>query len=267
MVIIRNDCSPALASLEWGSSRSPRLQGVAEFIHKLAIPRRIQLGFLHVSGDQLIREGIDDGSRKHASALLGPACGPKLKSLVLGFAAAHGPDITIDFFASAGNHLVERYAAWTLDPRAELVDAFSSRSWNHGLCNCGKYHRENGFFFPPGGLEDRIVRRAKSDGARGIFLVPTNRKAAYYMCLSQHAHASRVIEQTATGFVHANRAMTQHTLFAVDFEERPDRTAPARCGQESHRRISGRADRVIESEERGALSDKIAALAGDLLDK
>lgn len=66
------------------------------------------------------------------------------------------------------------------------MDAFSARSWNHGKCVCGRRHRETGFFFPPNGLEDTVVRRAKSDGARGIFLVPTNRKAAFYMCLSQH---------------------------------------------------------------------------------
>ena len=73
MVIIRGDCAPALSCMEWGSSRSPKLQSVAECMRKAAIPRGIQLGFMHVSGEQLIREGVDDGSRKHAQALAGPA--------------------------------------------------------------------------------------------------------------------------------------------------------------------------------------------------
>ena len=260
-VIIRNDCAPALSCLERGSSRSPRLQSIAEHIHMLAIPRQIQLGFLHASGEQLIREGIDDGSRKHASALLGPACGVELKQVVLEFAAIHSPGITIDFFAAAGNTIVERFAAWTEDPGAELIDAFSSRSWNHGMCVCRRRHRETGFFFPPNGLEDTVIRRAKSDGARGIFLVPTNRKAGYYMCLTQHSHASRVVRPDRGAFVHTTRAMTPHTLFAVDFGERADHTAPP-CGQEGRRRTSGREQRVLEILERGALSSKLATLAG-----
>jgi len=265
MVIVRNDCSPALACLEKGSSRSPKLQGVSEHMHKRAIPRNIVFGFLHATGEQLILEGIDDGSRQHASALLGPACGEKLRELVLAFGERHSPGITIDYFASAANALVERFASWTGDIGAELVDAFSSRSWNHGTCVCGRCHRETGFFFPPGGLEDRIVRRAKSDGARGIFLVPTNRKAAYYMCLAQNAHARQIIDQQCTGFVHSTRPLTQHTLFAVDFGERADRTAPAACGQAHRRRSSGREARRIETEERATLSRNIAALAGSLL--
>ena len=96
------------------------------------------------------------------------------------------------------------------------MDAFSARSWNHGTCVCGRRHRETGFFFPPNGLEDTVVRRAKSDGARGIFLVPTNRKAAFYMCLSQHAHASRIVRSDKDTFVHVVRSMPQHTLFAAD---------------------------------------------------
>jgi hypothetical protein len=70
--------------------------------------------------------------------------------------------------------------------------AFSARSWNHGRYVCGLLHRETGFFFPPNGLEDTVVRRTKSDGAREIFLAPLNRKSAFFMYLSQHAYASCV---------------------------------------------------------------------------
>ena len=105
-VIIRNDCVPALACLERGSSRSPKLQGIAERIHKAATSRQVQLGFLHASGEQLIREGVDDGSRKHAIALLGPACSVSLQQVVRDFASTYSPGITIDYFAAAGNALV-----------------------------------------------------------------------------------------------------------------------------------------------------------------
>jgi hypothetical protein len=264
LVIVRNDCAPALSCLERGSSRSPRLQSVAEKMHRAAIPRRIQLGFLHVSGEQLIREGIDDGSRKHAMALLGPASGPALRQIIFSFAAEHSSGITIDYVAAAGNALVERFSAWTAELGAELVDAFSSRSWNHGTCVCGRRHRETGFYFGPQGLEDRIVRRAKSDGARGIFLVPTNRKAAYYICLTQHSHGTRVVEHARELFAHTARTMPQHTLFAVDFGERADQTAPL-CGQEGRRRALGREVRGLETLERGVLVDKLAQLAGALL--
>jgi hypothetical protein len=94
-----------------------------------------------------------------------------LQQVVREFASTYSPGITIDYFAAAGNALVPRFAAWTAEAGAEIVDAFSARSWNHGKCVCGIRHRETGFFFPPNGLEDTVVRRAKSDGARGIFLV------------------------------------------------------------------------------------------------
>jgi hypothetical protein len=237
------------------------LQGIAERIHKAATSRQVQLGFLHASGEQLIREGVDDGSRKHASALLGPACSVSLQQVVRDFASTYSPGITIDYFAAAGNALVPRFAAWTAEAGAEIVDAFSARSWNHGKCVCGLRHRETGFFFPPNGLEDTVVRRAKSDGARGIFLVPTNRKAAFYMCLSQHAHASRIVRSDKDTFVHVVRSMPQHTLFAVDFGERADHTSPP-SGQEGHRRSTGRELRPLEAIEQGVLAAKLAALAG-----
>ena len=91
---------------------------------------------LHVSWKQLLAEGIDDGSRKHA------ACGTELRALVREFAEGSGSRITIDFFDSAANAMAERYAAWTEDQGAELIDAFSSRSWDEGRSVCGRYHRE-----------------------------------------------------------------------------------------------------------------------------
>ena len=127
----------------WSAALRDRPDCRAEKLHMAAIPRRIQFGFLHASGEQLIREGIDDGSRRQASALLGPACGVTLKPTIFEFATMHSPDFTIDFFAAAGNTIVKRFAAWTAEPGAELVHAFSSQSWNHGMCVCGRRHRDD----------------------------------------------------------------------------------------------------------------------------
>ena len=265
IVIIRNDCAPALAALEKGSSGSPQLQAAAVALHKLSNAKGVRLMFLHVSGQQLVAEGIDDGSRKHAAALRGPACGHELQETVRQFATAAGGAITIDFFASAANTVAARFASWTEEAGAELTDAFSSRSWDQGQCVCGKYHRETGFYFPPNGLEERVVRRAKSDGARGIFLVPINQKAAYYKCLRQFAVIEQAVGAKVGLFTHTARQMPKHVLIAADFATgNADRASPP-CGQEFVRRVNGRAIRQIEQAEQAGISECIAALAESVL--
>ena len=102
--------------------------------------------------------------RRLAQARAGATSGHKLKDLVSAFARQHSPGITIDFFAGASNKLVTRYAAWTQEAGAELTDAFSTRGWGHGvgwheLC-VREISQRN---FPPAGLEDHVVRWAKSD--------------------------------------------------------------------------------------------------------
>jgi hypothetical protein len=165
------------AEQERGSSRSAQLHEAAVSIHKRSNRQGVWLMFLHVSGKQLVAEGIDKGSRRFAAELRGTACGAGLREVVHRFARRAGGAITIDYFASASNAMAA----------AELVDAFVARSWDQWLCPCGHYHRETGSYFPPNGLEERVVRLAKLDGARGSVLVPINRKAAYYMCLMQFA--------------------------------------------------------------------------------
>jgi hypothetical protein len=194
VLLLINDCVPVLAAIMKGSARSPRLQAAAEAIHKACIPRGVVVRTLHVSREQLIEEGVDNGSRKHAQALRGPASSAKMRGIVAEFALEVGCPITIDLFASADNALCRRYAAWTDEPQAEAVDAFSMRSWDVGRCLCGAEHREWGFYFPPAGLEDRVIRRAQSDGARGIFLVPRNRKAPFFQALRQRALLRKDLE-------------------------------------------------------------------------
>ena len=202
---------------------------------------------LHATGQQLIEEKVDEGSRRHAQALRGPACSPRLRRIVSEFAADVGCPLTMDFFASAENSLCKRFAAWTDEPQAEIVDAFTARNWDVGVCVCGKEHREWGFYFPPSGLEDRVVRRAQSDGARGIFLVPRNRKAPYFQALRQRAILIRNLESEPDLFVHARKQMCKHSLIAVDFGYGNDLTSPF-CGQESEPRRKGRVALPVEEE-------------------
>ena len=90
--------------------------------------------FLHVSGKRLIEEGADDGSRKHAEALRGPACGGALKAQILRLAKRARREITVDMFASSSNALVPRFMSWTAEQDNEREDAFSARSWYETKC-------------------------------------------------------------------------------------------------------------------------------------
>ena len=263
VVILRNDCAPALAGLCNGSSRSSELQAASIKLHKLAIPRGIFSRFLHVSGEELIHEQVDDGSRAKARSLQGPACGARLRKTVFRFAADQGWQLSIDFFASACNRLTERYMSWSNDPACELVDAFAARSWNSSHCpHCDRCHREVGFFFPPNGLQDRVVRRARSDGTRGVFLVPCNPKAPFYVALRKHAVAALDIPNDPDVFSHSLKPLCKHTLLAVDFGLADDCTMG--CGQESDHRPQGRFVLPVEVEESAALLFKMSNMAAEV---
>ena len=259
VLLLINDCVPVLAAIMKGSARSPRLQAATEAIYRACIPRGVVVRTLHASGKQLIEEMVDEGSRRHAQALRGPACGERLRSIVFEFAREVGCPLTIDFFASAENTLCRRYAAWTDDPRAEAVDAFSIRNWDVGRCVCGMEHREWGFYFPPSGLEDRVVRRAQSDGARGVFLVPRNRKAPYFQALRQRAILMRNLESEPGLFIHVRKQMCKHSLIAVDFSGGNDLTTVF-CGQESEPRRKGRTALPVEEEAARDLVQQISLL-------
>ena len=73
--------------------------------------------------------------------------------------------------------------------------------------------------------------RARSDGARGWFLVPYSAKAGFWQCLTREATAR--FDDIANGhaFTHAGaRKMGLHSLFFVDFAESADTSAPACVG-------------------------------------
>ena len=248
VVLLRNDCAPALAGIQKGSYRSPMLQAASIDVHKQCLAAGWIPMALHVSGQRLIEEGVDDGSRAGAKIIWGPKCSARLRSFVFSFCKEEGCAITIDFFASSCNALVERFASWTKEPMSEAVDAFSMRSWESSLCpTCGVRHKELGFFFPPQGLEDKIVSRARSDGARGIFLVPTRQRAGYWMALRRAARRWCAVPAADCVFENTERELGAHTLFLVDFEGPPDATEP--CAAAGRRRSAVRPRDPVEDRE------------------
>ena len=76
-----------------------------------------------------------------------------------------------------------------------------------------------------------MVRRARKDGARGVFSVPRNRKLAYYQSLRQNA------------------------MFKQDLDAAPDPFE-----YEVHRRQPGREKRPVGAEEARALVQQISLL-------
>ena len=188
-LIVQNDCQNGLYGLHKGS-RSPVIQFAAINIAKTSIEEGRFPLFLHVSGKRLIEEGTDAGSRKHAEALRGPASGGTLKSQILRLARRAERAITVDMFASNSNVLVPRFMNWTAEQDKEREDASSAKPWDVTMClQCKQEHREIGFYFPPNNLEDKVVLRARSDGARGWFPVPYSAKAGFWQCLTREATA------------------------------------------------------------------------------
>jgi hypothetical protein len=135
-------------------------------------------------------------------------------------------------FASSSNALVQRFVIWMAEQDNEREDAFSAKPWDVTMClQCKQELREIGFYFPPNNLEDKVVLRARSDGARGWFPVPYSAKAGFWQCLTREATAR--FDDIANGhaFTHAGARKTGlHSLFFEDFAESADTSAPACVG-------------------------------------
>ena len=101
--------------------------------------------------------------------------------------------------------------------------------------------------FSPQGLEDRVVSRARSDGARGLFLVPTRQRAGYWMALRRASRRWKAVPEGDCVFENTERALGAHTLFLVDFEGPPDATEP--CAAAGRRRAAGRTRDPVEAKE------------------
>ena len=246
-VLFVNDCLPVVLAMRKGS-RSPNLQSDAESMALAALEAGCKALYLHVPGAEMIAEGVDGASRDGAKRIIGPACSERGRAKIRSLLAQHGWNITIDLFAAACNRITDRYASWTDEPDSEAVDAFTLPSWDQSQCVCGCVHRETAFIFPPRGLEKAAVRRAKSDGVRAAFLVPTAYKSGYWAALRGRAVARMQLDEPATDFHHSQFPLGNHTLFLVDFGGSDSVSPP--CGQE--RRLRGRRCRLapVEQEER-----------------
>ena len=255
-----NDCVPALRALQKGSSK-PHMQAAAEQLTMDCIRTGQFPMFLHVSGESLVSDGTDEGSRTKARSLQGPACGDWLWEQALQMAGQLGWAMTIDMFAAACNARLPRYMTWTDEGGSEQVDAFAARTWDSSEClSCGRRHAECGWYFPPSGVVNRSVKRAQSDGARGLFLVPTNVKAPYWLALRRVSLAQLEIAANPALYKWSGRDMGRHTLFAADFAE-SDRRDGDPCPQAFEKREKVCRFTPVEQEEQAAIQRKLRHLA------
>ena len=255
-----NDCAPALAALQKGSSK-PNLQAATEQLHIDCVRAGQFPMFLHVSGESLVSDGVDDGSRTKARSLRGPCSGAWLWAEAQQLATAVGWSMTVDMFAAACNTKLPRFMTWTDETGSEQVDAFAARTWDSSECpGCRQRHAECGWYFPPSGVVDRCVKRAQSDGARGIFLVPTNVKAPFWLALRRVSRAQKEVAANPGLYEWCEKPLGRHTLFAADFAE-TERRDGAPCPQAFLRREKVGRFSPVELEEQEAIQSKLRHLA------
>ena len=206
----------------------------------------------------MVASGTDGASREGAqNIILGPYSTAVGRAKISAFLKLHGWKATIDLFAADSNKFTERYASWTDEPNSEAVDAFSLPSWNQSLCPCGRVHRETAFIFPPKKLERTAFKRARSDGVRAIFLVPTAYTAGYWKGLRARSVAQLELTSPKAEFHNPQGTMGNHTLFLVDFGG-ADSSSAASCGQDHLYR--GRRQRLspLELDERSRTRAELA---------
>ncbi len=170
--LIRSDCVGAIAALRKGSYRSPALQNV-ELLHNRMF---MDVGaapplYLHVPGVKA--GGVDDLSRSAARARLASESTAALRQIVTAEAERLGDLISLDLFATSDNTLVPWFFARYPEPLAEGADALAQLDWGQSRCpHCGRLHHECAYAFPPRGLLEAFVAKARSDGLRGVIVVP-----------------------------------------------------------------------------------------------
>ena len=257
-VLFVNDCLPVVLAMRKGS-QSNRLQADSEYMATAGLEAGASLLYLHVPGTRMIEEGVDGASRTGAQRIVGPTCTAGTRATITELMQRHGWRLTIDLFAANCNRLSPRFASWTDEPDSEVVDAFTMNSWNQSKCKCGRIHRETSLIFPPKGLERTVVKRARSDGVRGVFIVPTSYKAGYWMALRNHSTDQIELTQPNTDFASAQVPLGKHTVFLVDFGGSDTSSPP--CGQEDQfrgrRPLLGR----VEQAERERVQAELRALA------
>ena len=260
-VLFVNDCLPVVLAMRKGSN-SGQLQQDAEYMAVAGLEAGASLLYLHVPGTRMIEEGVDGASREGAKRIVGPACTERAKGIIEDLLRRNGWTLTIDLFAANCNKATERFASWTDEPQSEAVDAFAIPSWNQSICKCGNSHRETSLIFPPPNLERAAVKRARSDGARAVFVVPTAVKAGYWMALRNHSIDRAELTRPDLDFTNVQAPLGSHTVFLVDFG-RADTNSPP-CGQERQHR--GRRQQLgpVEQEERRRVTEELQRLAASV---
>jgi hypothetical protein len=243
-VLFVNDCLPIILAMRKGS-QSKQLQSDSESVAVGILEAGAKASFLHVPGTEMIAAGTDGASRDGAKRVIGPACTQEGRKEICAFLRHHGWKVTIDLFAADCNKFTDRYVSWTDEPNSEAVDAFGLASWDQSVCKCGRSHRETSFIFPPKGLERAVFRRARSDGARAVFVVPTSYSAGYWKGLRARSTGQLELTNPQTEFHNPQGTMGNHTVFLVDFAD-ADIRLPVCCGQESEPR--GRRSRLSPGE-------------------
>ena len=102
-----------------------------------------------------------------------------------------------------------------------------------------------------------MFKRARSDGVRAIFLVPTAYTAGYWKGLRARSVAQLELTSPKAEFHNPQGTMGNHTLFLVDFGG-ADSSSAASCGQDHLYR--GRRQRLspLELEERSRTRAELA---------
>ena len=129
--------------------------------------------YLHVPGEMMKAEGVDDLSRSTARSRRESESTDALRQKAAREACWLEADLSIDLFASAENAVVPRFFAQFPEPLAEGTDALAQPDWGRSRCpRCGQWYRESVPAFPPRALLPAFVARARADGLRGVVVVP-----------------------------------------------------------------------------------------------
>lgn len=151
---IETDNTTALSILRRFGSRHRHLGLAAEPLLRAVLRWRVHLQPLHIPG---VRNVLAD----RLSRITPPRNEWALSRLAFNMICSELATPTIDWFASAANHQVARYASLRPDPHATFVNAFAV-SWEGEL----------GLFVPPLNLLSRVLSRIQDTGASGIVVAP-----------------------------------------------------------------------------------------------
>ena len=151
-----------------GTSHSDPCNSLAKEIWEWCIVRKIWLSVAHIPGKQNLIADFESRRNQRESEW-------KLDKLSL-FNALERLDFKpdIDLFASRINHQFPKYVSYRPDPEAFAIDAFSL-DWSNF----------NFYAFPPFSVIPTVLKKLKSEGARGVCVLPDWPPQAWYPAVLQ----------------------------------------------------------------------------------